>query len=113
MPNGKIQPEFVDTLRKVGEWMKKYGATIYDTRGSVIAPQPWGVITQKGNVLYAHILNGLKEPYLFIAGLKQKISRVNLFGNTAELKFKQQPEGVFVYLPNSTLDDIDTIIQLQ
>jgi alpha-L-fucosidase len=113
MPNGKIQPEFVDTLTKVGEWMKKYGETIYDTRGNVIAPQPWGVITQKGNVLYAHILNGLKEQYLFIPDLKQKISRVNLFGNSAEIKFKQQPEGVFVYLQNISLDNIDTIIQLQ
>jgi alpha-L-fucosidase len=113
MPNGKIQPEFVDTLTKVGEWMKKYGETIYDTRGNVVVPQPWGVITQKGNVLYAHILNGLKEQYLFIPDLKQKISRVNLFGNSAEIKFKQQPEGVFVYLPNISLDNIDTIIQLQ
>jgi alpha-L-fucosidase len=113
MPNGKIQPEFTDTLSKVGDWMQKYGETIYSTRGNVIAPQPWGVITQKGNVLYAHILNGLKEQYLFIPGIKQKISRVNLFGNSTEVKFKQQQEGVFVYLQGITLDNIDTIIQLQ
>jgi alpha-L-fucosidase len=113
MPNGKIQPEFTDTLTKVGEWMKKYGETVYDTRGNVIAAQPWGVVTQKGNVLYAHILNRLKEQYLFIPDLKQKISRVNLFGNSVEIKFKQQPEGVFVYLPNIAMDNIDTIIQLQ
>lgn len=113
MPNGKIQPEFVDTLTKVGEWMKQYGETIYDTRGKIIAPQPWGVVTQKGNILYAHILNGVKGDYVFIPGLKQKISKANLFGNSGTLKFKQQPEGVFVYLPNTALDNIDTIIQLQ
>jgi alpha-L-fucosidase len=113
MPNGKIQSEFVDTLNKVGEWMRKYGETIYDTRGNVIAPQQWGVVTQKGDILYAHILNGLKEQYVFIPDVKQKISKANLFGNTAELKFKQQPEGVFVYLPGVSLDSIDTIIQLQ
>jgi alpha-L-fucosidase len=113
MPNGKIQPEFVDTLTKVGEWMKKYGQTIYDSRGNVVAPQPWGVVTQKGNVLYAHILNGVKGDYLFIPGLKQKISKANLFGDTGALKFKQQPEGLFVYLPNNASDNIDTIIQLQ
>ncbi|HWI90517.1 MAG TPA: alpha-L-fucosidase [Flavisolibacter sp.] len=113
MPNGKIQPEFVDTLNKVGDWMKKNGETIYDTRGNVIAPQPWGIVTQKGNVLYAHILNGVKGDYVFIPGLKQKISKVDLFGSTSALKFKQQPEGLFVYLPNTTLDNIDTIIQLQ
>lgn len=113
MPNGKIQSEFVDTLNKVGEWMRKYGETIYDTRGNIVAPQQWGVVTQKGNVLYAHILNELKEQYVFISGVKQKISKANLFGSTAELKFKQQPEGVFIYLPGISLDNIDTIIQLQ
>jgi alpha-L-fucosidase len=113
MPNGKIQPEFVDTLNKIGEWMRKYGETIYDTRGNVVPPQQWGVVTQKGNFLYAHILNGLKEQYVFIPDVKQKISKANLFGSTVELKFKQQPEGVFVYLPNVSTDNIDTIIQLQ
>jgi alpha-L-fucosidase len=93
--------------------MRKYGETIYDTRGNVIAPQQWGVVTQKGDILYAHILNGLKEQYVFIPDVKQKISKANLFGNTAELKFKQQPEGVFVYLPGVSLNSIDTIIQLQ
>ena len=113
MPNGKIQSEFTDTLMKVGQWMKKYGETVYDTRGNAIAPQSWGVVTQKGNILYLHILNRVKDPYIFIPDVKQKISRANLFGSSGELKFKQQPEGVFVYLPNIPLDDIDTIIQLQ
>ena len=113
MPNGKIQTEFTDTLARVGEWMRKYGETIYDTRGNTVAPQLWGVVTQKGNVLYAHILNGLKEPYILIPGVKSKISKATIFGSSAELKFKQQTEGVFVYLANVSFDNIDTIIQLQ
>lgn len=113
MPNGKIQQEFVDTLTKVGEWMKKNGETIYDTRGNVIAPQPWGVVTVKGTTLYAHVLNKLNEPYVFIPDVRQKISKAILFSNGTQLKFKQQPEGVFVYLSNNALDNIDTIIQLQ
>ncbi len=113
MPNGKIQQEFVDTLTKVGEWMKKNGETIYDTRGNIIAPQSWGVITVKGIVLYAHILSKLNDPYIFIPDVKQKISKASLFSNGAQLKFKQQPEGVFVYLSNDAMDNIDTIIQLQ
>jgi alpha-L-fucosidase len=113
MPNGKIQPEFTDTLTKVGEWMRKYGETIYDTRGNVVAPQPWGVVTSKGNNWYVHILNGVSTPYVFVPDVKQKISKAVLFGNGASLKFKQQPEGVFVYLSSDSLDAIDTIIQLQ
>jgi alpha-L-fucosidase len=113
MPNGKIQREFTDTLGKVGDWMRKYGETIYDTRGNIVAPQSWGVVTQKGNVLYIHVLNGLKQPYIFIPEIKWKISKASVFGSSAEVKFKQQPEGVFVYLDNIILDNIDTIIQLQ
>jgi alpha-L-fucosidase len=29
-----------------------------------------------------------------------------------EVKFKQQPEGTFIYLDGVVLDEIDTIIQL-
>ena len=47
MPNGKIQPEFVHTLHEMGEWLRKNGESIYDTRGGPITPRPWGVTTQK------------------------------------------------------------------
>lgn len=113
MPNGKIQKEFTDTLSKVGEWMKKSGETIYGTRGNVIAPQSWGVVTSKGNVLYAHLLEKINTSYVFIPGVKQKIAKASLFTGGASLKFKQQPEGIFVYLDNIHQDSIDTIIQLQ
>lgn len=114
MPNGKIQPEFEDTLAKVGEWMKKCGETIYGTRGNVMAPQPWGVITSKGKILYAHVLDRPVDAYIFMPEVKQKITRASLFGKGTSLKFRQQPEGIFVYLPDGlTPDDVDTIIQLQ
>lgn len=54
MPNGKIQQEFVDTLKIVGQWTKAYGKTIYETRGGPIAPQVWGVTTQKADTIYIH-----------------------------------------------------------
>lgn len=114
MPNGKIQQEFMDTLTRVGEWMKRNGETIYETRGNITPPQPWGVVTQKGKNLYVHVLNHqVNTPYLFIPGLKQKISKASLFAGGAALKFRQQPEGVFIYLDNIVWDTIDTIIQLQ
>ena len=51
MPNGKIQTEFTDTLAAVGRWMASNGVSIYGTRGNLIAPQPWGVITKKDKTL--------------------------------------------------------------
>ena len=47
MPNGKIQPEFMDTLKVVGKWFNIFGETIYGTRQGPITPRSWGVTTQK------------------------------------------------------------------
>jgi alpha-L-fucosidase len=112
MPNGKIQPEFVDTLTKVGAWMKKNGESIYGTRGNAAAPQQWGVVTAKENTLYAHILSASSEDYILIPSLKQKIVKVTAMANGNSLKFKQQPEGVFVYVKGIETDPYDTIIKL-
>jgi alpha-L-fucosidase len=112
MPDGKIQPEFADTLALVGDWMKKNGESIYGTRGGMVPPQPWGVVTYKANVLYAHVLKSPNLPYVFIPNVKEKVTKVALLSDGSKLKFKQVPEGVFVYTDNLTADPIDTIIEL-
>jgi alpha-L-fucosidase len=114
MPDGTIQPEFTDTLAKMGQWVKKYGETIYGTRGAVTIPKKWGGFTQKGNTIYMHILaNETGDKFLFVPELKQKIQKAVLFNGKQEVKFKQQPEGTFIYLSGIELNDIDTIIELQ
>jgi len=112
MPNGRVQPEFVDTLTAVGNWMAKYGESIYGTRGAIAAPQDWGVVTGKNNTLYVHILKSGGQPYIFIPKLKQKITGASLFDGNSKVRFKQQPEGLFIYLDNVSADNIDTIIKL-
>jgi alpha-L-fucosidase len=113
MPNGKIQPEFVDTLKEMGNWLKQYGESIYGTRGNIIAPQDWGVVTGKDKLIFAHILKKPLQSYIFIPIVQQKINKVFLMINKKDLKFKQQPEGVFIYADGISWDDTDTVIQLQ
>lgn len=114
MPNGKMQKEFTDTLAIVGRWMQLYGSSIYGTRGSIVPPQEWGVVTGTSKNYYVHILNKnkLQQPYVFIPGLKENILSATLLSNKANIKFKQQPEGLFIYVDGVQLDDVDTIIQL-
>ena len=114
MPDGSIQLEFVDTLKEVGKWMQRYGETIYGTRGNVIPPKEWGTVTIKNKTAYVHILNKPENAaFVFIPELKEKISKAILFNGQKEIKFKQQPEGTFIYLDGVALDDMDTIIQLE
>jgi alpha-L-fucosidase len=113
MPNGEIQTEFVDTLKAVGGWLKQYGASIYGTRGGLVQPQDWGVVTQKNKTIYVHVLKNTGQANIFIPGLRDKIVKGILMDDNKPILFKQQPEGVFVYAGGIRFNDIDTIIELE
>lgn len=114
MPDGTIQPEFTERLNAVGDWLKVNGNSIYGTRGNIMPPKDWGVVTMKGKTVYVHIL---KQPessdFLFIPELKQNISSVKLFNQSKTVNFKQQPEGTFIYLKGVELNEIDTILEVE
>ncbi|WP_430933473.1 alpha-L-fucosidase [Saccharicrinis sp. 156] len=112
MPNGEIQPEFVETLKEIGEWTSKYGETIYGTRGKVTGAQEWGTITAKDKDLYVHILNPTYNDYIFIKNMDLKVLSAQTFDGQ-KIKFKQIKEGVFLYPGEIDEDALDTIIKLK
>ncbi len=84
MPDGTIQPEFVSTLKELGDWMKKNGETIYGTRGGVMPPQDWGTLTTKEKKWYVHITKEpLSKTSILLPNLKNKIK------NACYLKLKK------------------------
>lgn len=113
MPNGKIQPEFGDTLKVVGNWMKKYGESIYNTRGNVIAPQDWGILTAADKTIYLHLLKKPAQNTIIIPGLDKKVKTVKLLTNNAEIKFKQSKTGLSLIIPANLGYELDEIIKIQ
>lgn len=113
MPNGVIQPENIDTLAKIGDWMKQYGASIYGTRGNVIDVQDWGLVTSKDKILYAHIINKIAGTSVVLPGLKHKVAAASLMKDGRKLKFRQTSAQTTIYLDGVAMDDIDTIIELK
>jgi alpha-L-fucosidase len=57
MPNGEVQPEFKERLTYMGNWIDRYGKSIYNTKGGYINPQNWGCITQRNDTMYVHVLD--------------------------------------------------------
>lgn len=112
MPSGVIQPEFEDTLKLMGNWLNKYGESIYGTRGNVIEPQEWGMITSKNKTIYVHILKSDGKPYIFLPGFAPKVLTAVSFDSKQKIKFKQQPEGLFIYTEGIPLNDVDAIVEL-
>ena len=56
MPDGRLQPENVTALERIGSWLRVNGESIYGTKAGPITPQSWGVTTQRGDRVYVHLL---------------------------------------------------------
>lgn len=112
MPNGKIQNEFVDTLKEVGKWMHEYGESIYGTRGNIMPPQGWGVVTAKNKTVYVHILKDSSQPVL-ITGIPGKVKSCQLMGTDKKVKYKQDKNGLTLNLDEIKLNDVDTIVEIE
>ena len=111
MPNGKIQPEFVSRLREMGDWLSRYGESIYGTRGGPVTPRPWGVTTQKGNTVYLHVLDWPDET-LSLPKLPGKVTAARFVKDGTRAAFVEDEAGVRVKIPAATRDEIDTVIAL-
>jgi len=111
MPNGKIQPEFVERLRGMGEWLGKYGDSIYGTRGGPIPPRPWGVTTRKAGKVYVHVLDWPDELLALpdIAGVRT----AKLFATGAPVSLRRIEGGIVLRLPQAARDSVDTIVVLE
>ncbi len=112
MPNGKIQPEFTTTLGEIGEWMRKYGETIYETRGGPIDSHPWGVTTAKGNKVYVHLM-GDSDENILLNDFGKKIKKVYLFEDKSVVIFKQNEFGITIKVPLDKRRPIDTIVVME
>ncbi|MCK5066788.1 MAG: alpha-L-fucosidase [Bacteroidales bacterium] len=111
MSNGKIQPENVDTLMAIGQWLETYGDAIYGTRKGPVRPQEWGATTTKGNVVYVHVLDH-KGGKLEIPGMESKVKSAVFFDDGSSAEVKKTKKGVVITLPAEKLKPIDTIVVL-
>lgn len=111
MPNGQIQPEFKERLSAMGDWLKKYGTTIYGTKGGYTRPQDWGAVTEKGNTVYIHIFNWPGEK--FMLQIPYQIKSARLFKDRSAIKVLSLGNNYTVLdLKNIQPDEIDTVIEL-
>jgi alpha-L-fucosidase len=111
MATGQVQPEFVERLHAMGQWMEKNGDTIYGTRGGPITPRSWGVSTQKGSTIYLHVLDW-KDDYLALPDVAG-VGGAHLFRTDARLDLQKLSGGLLLRLPAGIRDPIDTIVVLE
>jgi len=111
-PDGTIQPEFVERLHQMGEWLAQFGDSIYGTRGGPIDPHPWGVTTQKGSKVYVHVLDW-PDPALLIPPLSDQVTTAYALKDHAKVEVSKSGDSLLVKLPPRAATDIDTVVVLE
>ena len=108
-PDGQIEPEHAARLREVGDWLKRYGQSIYATRGGPYLPGDFGVSTYRDRTVYLHILNPTGKTLLLPALPGGILGCSSLTGGSAACK--QAGDSLEITL-NGNADAGDTIVAL-
>ena len=112
MPNGKIQEEHIESLKKIGKWVKQNGQTIYNTKRGPISPSDEIASTQNGNIVYIHLLDNNKSEY-YIEGFKSKFKKISYLNSNKKVSYKKTKTGLHLILDKKEINSIDTILIME
>lgn len=108
---GTIEPRQAERLKELGAWLRKYGKTIYGTRGGPFRPSGSGVSTCKGNTVYVHVFHWSGET-LLLSPLPAKIVRSSVLTG-GKCAVKQSTNGIQLSVNPGDRNETDTIIALE
>ncbi len=108
-PNGELPAMALSRLKDIGQWMGKYGETIYGTQGSDFNAD-WGTSTRLGNRLFIHILTpDSKDIYVPV---KEDVKCAVLYDDrNRRVRFSNKEGGIILHL-DTIPDKIDNIVEL-
>lgn len=99
----------VKRLQEVGDWLKKYGHTLYFTKGGPWRPDTWGGSTYKGNKAFVHITDPLKK-HLILPPIDNKIVKARCLTG-GEISFTQTTKNVNVDISKAELGQNSIIVE--
>ncbi len=111
MPDGRIEPRQVTVLEQIGRWLKKYGTSVYCTRGGPFRNGSWGGSTRRGNTVYLHVAEW-DGGALHLPAIAANIMRSRVLTG-GSVHIEQSSQGIVVRVPPKERDRFDTIVELR
>lgn len=109
--DGVIEEQQVKRLAQIGDWLEKYGESIYSTRGGPFLPESWGGTTYSSNIVYVHITNWAEETIQLPAIDNRIVSYKSL--TSSSVTVNQTESGISIEIPVDQRDPFDTIVELR
>jgi alpha-L-fucosidase len=112
MPDGVIQPQFISRLDSAGHWLKENGASVYNTKGSSIKKQSWGVITEKSDEIYLHIFEDTVT-VIAIENFPYKPGKLFSLKDNLPVKYEFKNGKLNIDISRIKRDAFDTVLKLK
>jgi len=112
MLDGRIEQRQLDRLKEIGNWLKKYGESIYGTKGGPLKPTSWMASTHKGNNIYLHLFVWPEKQLKLYKFKNVKILSAQILNGT-KLSFSEKDHDVLIQLPEKPQDLNNTVIVLK
>jgi alpha-L-fucosidase len=91
--SGEIEPVQVQRLKEIGDYLSKYGESIYNTRGGMYDAK-WGGTTITDEAVYVHILKVPPDGTISLPLVKRKIISSKFMNDNKKAEFVQTGEGI-------------------
>lgn len=112
MPDGQVEGIQAERLRELGSWLKRYGKSVYATRGGPFKPGPWGVSTRRGRDVYLHVLDWHDQETISLPHIDARIAKASLL-TKGPVSVLQEGGATQVRVVKKAQHAVDTIVRLQ
>ncbi len=110
MPTGQIEARQSERLAEMGAWLRRYGESIYGTRGGPYKPTRFLASTRRDKSIFLHVLSWPQDT-LTLPPLPVKVLAAEvLTGGSVE--FSQTEMALTLTVPAESRQEIDTLIRL-
>jgi alpha-L-fucosidase len=106
---GTFQPEALERLQTVGQWMATYHEAIYGSTFTPLQGLPWGQATCNSDRLYLHIFEWPAENKLEIEAFPGTVRNIHMLGGEL-LAFTRHEQHLEISLPSQAPDLIVSVL---